>query len=80
MKLSPLENVRLGCRKVAEQAVYVRIDAEALDSYIASLPLDQLLLPQMDPAIHYLGHGQDTVAYYLTLEKGFDPDKPRKIR
>jgi len=74
-----LDNVRLMCRKVAEEAAFVRIDAAALQRYAASLPLDRLTLPQMDPAIHYLGHGRDTVAYFLTLDavnfgSGYFPD------
>jgi hypothetical protein len=64
---------------VAEKSAFVRIDAAALHSYAASLPPDELILPQMDPAIHYLGHGRDTVAYFLTLDavnfgSGYFPD------
>ena len=60
--------IRRSCREVAEQARLVEIDASALRRYADSLPLDRMVLPEMDPAIHYLGHGADTVAYYLTLD------------
>jgi hypothetical protein len=76
---SILEEVRTRCREVAEQAVWVEIDAASIPAYAASLPPERLLLPEMDPVIHYLGHGADTVAYYLTLDavnfgSGYFPD------
>lgn len=81
-----LDNVRLQCRQVAEQSAFVRIDAAALHSYAVSLPPNGLALPQMDPAIHYLGHERESVAYFLTLDavnfgSGYFPDifgDPRK--
>lgn len=60
--------IRRGCRQVAEQARLVEIDASALRRYADSLPRERMALPEMDPPIHYLGHGADTVAYYLTLD------------
>lgn len=68
MSSSLLEDVRHMCRKVAEAAVFVEINTAAVADYVAALPPDRLLLPEMDPAIHYLGHGRDTLAYYLTLD------------
>lgn len=68
MSSSLLEQVRRGCREVAERALLVEIDAAALAGYVAALPAERLRLPEMDPAIHYLGHGCDTVAYLLTLD------------
>lgn len=65
---SLLENVRRMCRKVSQDALFVQIDTAALAGYVAALPQDRLLLPEMDPAIHYLGHGRDTLAYYLILD------------
>lgn len=57
----------------------VRIDADAIPGYAASLPRERLSLPTMDPAIHYLNHGADTLAFFLTLDSvnfgpGFFPD------
>lgn len=63
-----LDDVRDKCRWVAGQAGFVEIDIESLPGYAALLPPERLLLPEMDPAIHYLGHGADTVAYFLTLD------------
>lgn len=79
MTVSLLDSVRLACRKVAEQAEFVQIDAAALPGYAAALPPDRLVLPEMDPAIHYLGRGRDTVAYLITLDavnfgSGYFPD------
>jgi hypothetical protein len=79
MDLSLLDEVRIKCRKVAEEAVLVRFDPAALAGYAASLPTERLLLPEMDPATHYLGQGRDTLAYYLTLDainfgSGYFPD------
>lgn len=68
MSTSLSDQVRRSCQEVAEQAAFVEIDQAALAQYIAELPSDRLLLPEMDPAIHYLGHGRQTLAYYLTLD------------
>ena len=74
-----LDSVRLLCREVAERASSVVIDSAALPGYAASLPVKRLALPQMDPAIHYLGHGPETLAYVVTLDtvnfgSGYFPD------
>jgi hypothetical protein len=79
MSSSLLEEVRQSCRIVAQQARFVEIDTGALAGYAALLPADRLRLPEMDPAIHFLGHGPDTVAYLLTLDainfgSGYFPD------
>ena len=79
MALSLLEAVRLNCRRVTEQADFVEIDTAALPGYAAALPPNRLLIPEMDPTIHYLGHGRETLAYFLTLDavnfgSGYFPD------
>ncbi|MBC7232319.1 MAG: hypothetical protein H5T68_03635 [Chloroflexi bacterium] len=63
-----LQQVRAACKTVAERASHVHINYPALPSYAATLPLEQLAQPQHDPASHYLGHGEDTVAFFLTLD------------
>lgn len=68
MEGSLLDRVRCRCREVAQQAQFVRIDEAAFTDYLALLPRQRLTVPEMDPAIHYLGHGRDTIAYYLTLD------------
>ena len=68
MKEGVFTAIRRNCLEVAERARLVEIDVSALRRYAESLPLERMVLPQMDPAIHYLGHGAETVAYYLTLD------------
>jgi hypothetical protein len=60
--------VRDACRQVAERARQVRIDPERLPSYAASLPLEQAVAPELDPTRHYVGHADDTVAFFITLD------------
>src|SRR4051794_34745363 len=68
MESSLLERVRVACEAVASRAVHVRVDHDLIPSYAASLPLEQAVLPALDPTLHYLGHGDDTVAFVLTLD------------
>lgn len=66
--MSLIEAVRTGCRQVALQARHVHIATERIGAYAASLPLEQAVCPAHDPNTHYLGHGADTVAFFLTLD------------
>jgi len=68
MKPNALDQVRLACAAVAERASCVRINEDALAPYAASLPLDQLREPEINPRHHYLGRGDGTVAFFLTLD------------
>ncbi|MBC7262008.1 MAG: hypothetical protein H5T63_08340, partial [Chloroflexi bacterium] len=63
-----LQQVRTACQAVAERARHVHINDAALPSYAATLPLEQLAQPQHDPTSHYLGHGDETLAFFLTLD------------
>jgi hypothetical protein len=63
-----LQQVRDACRTVALRSTYVRIDEERIPAYAASLPLEQIARPEHHPERHYLGHGEDTVAFFLTLD------------
>jgi hypothetical protein len=65
---SLLDQVREACAAVAARATYVHIDEDRIPAYAASLPLEQILSPQPDPVHHYLGHGDDTAAFILTLD------------
>jgi len=67
MELSLLEQVRASCKAVAEKAIHVHINEDRIPSYAASLPLEQATFPELDPDRHYLGRGDDTVAFFLTL-------------
>ncbi len=68
MEAGLLQGVRQGCKAVAERARFVRINHEQLPAYAASLPLVPAAQPLLDPACHYLGHGEATVAFLLTLD------------
>ena len=63
-----LTRVRRACQAVAAQARYVRIDEEGIPAYAATLPLEQVRRPAHEPKSHYLGHGEETVAFFLTLD------------
>jgi hypothetical protein len=65
---SLLKRVRSACKTVAEEATQVRINHDAIPSYAATLPLDRAALPELDASRHYLGHGEDTLAFLLTLD------------
>jgi hypothetical protein len=68
IKENLLQEVRGACRRVAERAVFVAIDHGRLPGYAASLPVARALRPEIDPERHHLGHGADTVAFFLTLD------------
>lgn len=63
-----LDEVRAACATVAARARYVQIEEARIAPYAASLPLDRVASPEHDPRAHYLGHGDDTVAFFLTLD------------
>lgn len=63
-----LRKVRLACGQVVAQARWVAIDHERLPGYAVSLPLERALHPVIDPRRHYLDHGADTLAFFLTLD------------
>jgi hypothetical protein len=63
-----LHQVRLSCKAVAEHSFFVHINNNRLRTYALGLPLDETALPLPDPSCHFLGHGDDTVAFFLTLD------------
>lgn len=63
-----LDQVRDGCRQVAERARHVTLHRERIPAYAASLLLERIEFPEHHPEYHYLGHGDDTVAFFLTLD------------
>jgi hypothetical protein len=67
VKPNLLQNVRSACKAVAEKANVVRIDYDTIPAYARSLPTNHIKSPELDPCRHYLGHGDDTVAFFLTL-------------
>jgi hypothetical protein len=66
--VSLLERVRQTCKAVSERSTHVQIDVDRIASYASSLPLDLAEHPEHDPASHYLGHGDDTAAFFMTLD------------
>jgi len=68
MNASPLEQVRKSCQAVAERARHVSIQCHRIPSYAVSLALEQVAHPEHDANSHYLGYGEDTVAFFLTLD------------
>jgi hypothetical protein len=68
METSIFAQVREACAAVAARAASVHVEEERIAPYAASLPLDQILSPELDPAHHYLGHGDGTIAFILVLD------------
>jgi hypothetical protein len=66
--MSVLEGVRRHAARVAESSRFVRINQGRLANYAASLPIDQLQAPELDPLTHYLGDPDATLAYLVTLD------------
>jgi hypothetical protein len=65
---SSIEHVRTACQQVAEQARFVHVDFDRVSAYAVSLPLERIQQPEHDAASHYLGHGDSTVAFFVTLD------------
>src|SRR6185369_11240918 len=66
--MSIFDEIREGCRQVAEKAARVRIDQARLDAYASDFPIAEIGAATLDPATHYLGHGKDTLAFILALD------------
>ncbi len=62
------DQVRAACKTVAESATHVRVNYEYIPSYASSLPIETIVCPELDPERHHLDHGEDTVAFFLTLD------------
>lgn len=59
--------IRAACAEVAARAVAVRIDEARLARYAEELPPPSAA-PGIDPDRHRLGRGEETVAFFLTLD------------
>jgi hypothetical protein len=66
--MSIFDEIREGCRRVAEQATKVRIDRARLTEYARDFPVAEIGAATLDPATHHLGHGKDTLAFILALD------------
>src|SRR5437764_15384101 len=66
--MTVLDDVRSMCASIAASARFVRIDRDRLAHYAASLPLESLRAPELDPVTHYLGEPDATLAYLVSLD------------
>ena len=66
--MSITDEVRMGCAAVAERATFVRIDADRIPDYAATLPLGDVASPELDTERHFIGAPADTAAFFLTLD------------
>jgi hypothetical protein len=62
-----LDQVRAGCKTVAERATHIQINYDLIPAYADSLPLESAIQPAHDSESHYLGQNEDTAAFFLTL-------------
>ena len=62
-----LDEIRTACKTVAKSSAHVRIRDGRVAPYAASLKKAGGTPPGLDPARHYLGHGEDTASFFLTL-------------
>jgi hypothetical protein len=63
-----LDEVRAHAARLAATAQFVRIQADRIPAYAATLPLEQSRAPELDPLTHYLGEPDATLAYLVTLD------------
>ncbi|MGD9180406.1 MAG: queuosine salvage family protein [Desulfobacterales bacterium] len=68
MRLRLLDQVRAGCKTVAERAAHIRINYDLIPSYAAALLSAEAIQPEHDRASHCLDRGDDTAAFFLTLD------------
>ncbi|WP_284735896.1 queuosine salvage family protein [Dongia deserti] len=66
--MSIFDEIREGCRAVAQHATRVRIQEARLKDYARDFPIAEIGAATLDPATHYLGHGKDTLAFILALD------------
>ncbi|HOD36718.1 MAG TPA: queuosine salvage family protein [Syntrophales bacterium] len=67
MNTPGLDEIRRACKAVAGSATFVRIHVDRIASYADSLMKSVSAPPALDPACHYLGRGEDTASFLLTL-------------
>ena len=65
---SIFDEIRAKSEEVCRRAESVRIRREAIADYARALPLGNPMFTELDPDIHFLGHGPDTVAFLLILD------------
>ena len=78
MTESITDQIRSACRAVSERANWVRIDTDRIAEYTRELPVADAIHPTHDATCHYLDRGEDTLAFFLTLDSvnfnsGYNP-------
>ena len=63
-----LDAVRAHAELTATNARFVQIERDRLAAYALELPVEQARAPQLDPATHFLGESDQTLAYLVTLD------------
>ena len=63
-----LDEVRTACAAVMAEATFVRIDADRLPAYAATLARAGREAAIFDPTYHFVGREAETVAFVLTLD------------
>ena len=63
-----LDDVRAHAAALASSARFVAIETSAIDAYARALPLEQASAAQLDPATHYVGEPEASLAYVITLD------------
>jgi hypothetical protein len=63
-----LDDVRAHAARLAASTEFVRIQTGRIPDYAASLPLEKLQAPELDPLTHYQGDEDATLAYLVTLD------------
>ncbi len=64
----PLRAVRERAAQIARRASHVRLALDSIDAYAETLEVSRTLCPELDPASHYVGHGEGTLAFILILD------------
>ena len=68
MESDVFTKIRRACRQVAEKSKWVCIRARQIPGYAAALPLGRISAPELDADHHYVGYGEASVAFILTLD------------
>ena len=63
-----VERVRRSCAAAAQSARLVSICADRIPPYARELAAMPDVRPSLDPVTHYLGHGVETLAFFVTLD------------
>src|ERR1700682_2401536 len=68
MPVGLLDQVREAAAATAKSAKFVAIQHDAIETYAPSLPLEAARAPELDPATHFFGAPDATLAYVVQLD------------